>query len=433
MPMNSPAKTTSRRRATNCMNQVEPEHPPAPSPHETPHGAELGVSGGAPPGPAGRTPLVLLAGFVILLFVGAGITFLARSKASAELESDTAENAIPTVSVVHPKRTAAQVQLELPGNVTSFEEAPIYARVSGYLKKWYTDIGTRVTNGQPLAEIETPELDQELNQANAALALANANLEIARISADRWKKLRESDSVSQQDTDVKVATWHASQASVDAQEANVQRLKELSNFKNLVAPFAGTITVRNMDAGTLITAGSSREIFRLARTDPLRVYISLPQAYSQMVKTNDEAVLTFTELPGQTFKGRVDRTAGAIDPVSRTLLTEVLVSNRDDTLLPGSHTMVDIKLKNGGDPVIVPVNTLLFRNDKGVQAGVVDSNGNVRLANVTMGRDYGTTVEIVDGLTESDNVIVNPSDSLESGAKVRLAAPSNEAAKPAHE
>ncbi len=231
-----------------------------------------------------------------------------------------------------------------------------------------------------------------------------------------------------------MATWQASQANVQAQEANVQRLKELSNFKMLVAPFPGIITVRNMDAGTLITAGSSREIFRLARIDPLRVYISLPQAYSQMVKTNDEAVLTFSELPGQTFKGKVDRTAGAIDPVSRTLLTEILVSNKDGKLFPGAHTMVRVNLATGVDPVVVPVNALLFRNDQGVQAGVVDPNGIVRLARVTVGRDYGTTVEIVDGLSESDNVILNPSDSLESGVPGATSAkPATDAAKPAHE
>ena len=184
------------------------------------------------------------------------------------MESDTLENAVPTVSVIHPKRTPAQIQLELPGNITAFEEAPIYARVSGYLKHWLTDIGTRVEAGQLLAEIETPELDQELKQANAALAQANANLEIARISAERWQNLRKSDSVSQQDTDVRVATWHARQADVKAAEANVQRLKELTNFKKLARPFPGIITVRTMDAGTLITAGSSREIFRLARIDP---------------------------------------------------------------------------------------------------------------------------------------------------------------------
>jgi RND family efflux transporter MFP subunit len=381
----------------------------------------LGVSGGAPPGPAGRLPLFLLAALGVLLAGAAGWTLLGRAHARAELESDTAEDTIPTVSVTHPKRSPEQVHLELPGDVTSFEEAPIYARVSGYLKKWYTDIGTRVTAGQLLAEIETPELDQELNQANAALAVANANMEIARISADRWQTLRKSDSVSQQDTDVRVATYQASQANVQAQEANVQRLKELSNFKKLTAPFAGIITIRTMDAGTLITAGSSREIFRLARTDPLRVYVSLPQAYSQMVKSNDQAVLTFSELPGQTFTGRVDRTAGAIDAISRTLLTEMLVSNHDGKLYPGAHAMVRLNLTSDIDPVIVPVNTLLFRNEKGVQAGVVGPDGTVRMAKVAVGRDYGTTVEIVDGLSETDNVILNPSDSLEPGIKVRVA------------
>jgi RND family efflux transporter MFP subunit len=375
----------------------------------------------APPGPAGRTPLYLLAGFGMLLAVLAGITVLSRSRASAELETDTLENLAPTVSVIHPKSTPAQVQLELPGNIAAFEEAPIYARVSGYLKRWLTDIGTHVVAGQPLAEIETPELDQELNQANAALAQANANLEIARISAERWQNLRKSDSVSQQDTDVKVATWHAREADVNAAEANVKRLTEMINFKKLTAPFPGIITVRTMDAGTLITAGSSREIFRLARIDPLRVYVSLPQAYSQMVKTNDEAALTFSELPGRSFAGRVDRTAGAIDPISRTLLTEILVSNQDGTLFPGAHVMVRVNLATGVNPVVVPINTLLFRNEQGVQVGLVDSNGTVRLADVTVGRDYGTTVEIVHGLSETDNVIINPSDSLEAGIKVRVA------------
>jgi membrane fusion protein, multidrug efflux system len=405
---------------------------PAPA---TPHGAELGGAGApsTPPAPAGRTPLFVLAALGLLLVVAAVITILSRSHARAELESDTLENLVPTVSIIHPKRTSAQIQLELPGNITAFEEAPIYARVNGYLKHWLTDIGTHVAAGQPLAEIDTPELDQELNQANAALAQAKANLEIARISAERWQKLRQSDSVSQQDTDVRVATWHAQQANVTAAEANVNRLTELTNFKILAAPFAGIITARTMDAGTLITAGSSREIFRLARIDPLRVYVSLPQAYSQMVKTNNEATLTFSELPGQTFTGRVDRTAGAIDPVSRTLLTEILVSNQDGILFPGAHTMVRVNLVTGVNPVIVPVNALLFRNDQGVQAGLVDSNGIIRLADVTVGRDYGTTVEIVHGLSETDNVIINPSDSLEAGIKVRVAKAGTDDAKSAHE
>jgi len=405
------------------MKQTESESSIAPPASPAPHGAQLGapIAQAAPLSPAGRGPWFLLGGLGIVLAVLAGFTVLSRSRARAELESDTLENLAPTVSIIHPKRSPAQIELELPGNITAFEEAPIYARVSGYLKHWSTDIGTRVTEGQELAEIETPELDQELKQADAALAQANANLEIARISAERWQNLRKSDSVSQQDTDVKVATWHAREADVQAEEANVQRLKEMANFKKLAAPFPGIITVRTMDAGTLITAGSSREIFRLARTDPLRVYVSLPQAYSQMVKTNDEAVLTFAELPGQKFTGKVDRTAGAIDPVSRTLLTEILVTNHDGKLLPGAHTMVRLNMVSGEDPVVVPVNTLLFRNEQGVQAGLVDSNGIVRLADVTVGRDYGTTVEIVHGLSETDNVILNPSDSLQAGLKVRIA------------
>jgi RND family efflux transporter MFP subunit len=410
-------------------SDAEPIATPAPA---TPHGAELGSAAAplAPPAPAGRAPLILLAGLGLLLVIAAAITVFSRSRARAELQTDTLQNLVSTVGVIQPRRTPAQVQIELPGNVTAFEEAPIYARVSGYLKHWLTDIGTHVEAGQPLAEIETPELDQELNQANAALAQARANLEIARISAERWQKLRQSDSVSQQDTDVKVATWHAQEANVSAAEANVKRLTEMTNFKLLVAPFPGIITARTMDAGTLITAGSSREIFRLARIDPLRVYVSLPQAYSQMVKSNDEATLTFSELPGQSFTGRVDRTAGAIDPISRTLLTEILVSNHDGKLFPGAHTMVRVNLATGVNPVVVPVNTLLFRNENGVQVGLVDSNGIVRLTDVTIGRDYGTTVEIVHGLSETDNVIINPSDSLESGIKVRVIKAETEAAKP---
>ncbi len=411
----------------------DPVKPTAPAP--PPHRAQLGtpIEQAEPLSPPGWTPLFLAGGLVMVLVILGAVTMVSRLRARAELESDTLENVIPTVAVVHPTRTAAQVELDLPGNITAYEESPIYARVTGYLKRWFTDIGTRVTTGQSLAEIETPELDQELNQANAALAQANANLEIARISAERWLSLRKSDSVSQQDTDVRVATWHARQADGQAAVANVQRLTEMTNFKKLLAPFPGIITARTVDAGTLITAGSSREIFRLARIDPLRVYVSLPQAYSQMVQSNDQAVLTFSELPGQSFTGRVDRTAGAIDPVTRTLLTEVLVSNHEGKLFPGAHAMVQIRLAATEEPVVVPVNTLLFRDQQGVQAGVVDANGTVRLARVTVGRDYGTTVEIVNGLSPTDSIILNPSDSLEPGAKVRLAKTGKDAPRTTHE
>ncbi|HXP60278.1 MAG TPA: efflux RND transporter periplasmic adaptor subunit [Dongiaceae bacterium] len=417
------------------MNQLQTERVAPPPATPAPRGAHLGapVTQSEPLPPVGWGPWFLVGGLVTVLLTLAAITVVSRSRARAGLERETLENLVPTVSVIHPGRTAARVQLELPGNITAYEESPIYARVNGYLKRWFTDIGTRVVEGQPLAEIETPELDQEIIQAGAALAQANANLEIARISAERWQNLRKSDSVSQQDTDVRVATWHAREADVQAATANLQRFKEMANFKNLAAPFPGIVTARAFDAGTLITAGSSREIFRLARIDPLRVYISLPQAYSQVVKTNDEAVLTFAELPGENFTGRVDRTAGAIDPVSRTLLTEILVSNHDGKLLPGAHAMVRINLAARADPVVVPVNTLLFRNEQGVQAGLVDANGIVRLATLMVGRDYGTMVEIVHGLSETDNVILNPSDSLQPGMKVRLATAGARAANPAHE
>lgn len=382
-------------------------HPPVPSPSV----------------PAGRRVFLVLALGALLLAVLAGFTIISRVQARAQLESDAIDNSIPTVSVIHPKRGPAQFEIDLPGNIQAFEEAPIYARATGYLKRWITDIGTRVESGQLLAEIETPELDEQLNQARAALAQANANLEIARISAERWQRLQKTDSVSQQDTDERVATWHAREADVKAAEANVQRLVELTHFKELTAPFAGIITVRTVDVGTLITAGSGHEIFRLAKVDPLRVYLDLPQAYSQMVRAGDEAALAFSEMPGLSFTGKVVRTAGAINPVSRTLLTEVQVPNADGKLLPGAHAMVRIHIVSTEQPVVVPVNTLLFRNEKGVQVGIVESNSTVRLASVTIGRDYGTAVEIVHGLSDRDAVILNPSDSLEPGSQVRVFQP----------
>jgi RND family efflux transporter MFP subunit len=372
--------------------------------------------------------LIFIGVAAIVLAVLAFVTFRARSRDRAVLETETKENAIPSVTVVRPKRTAAQVEIELPGNVQAFEDSPIYSRVNGYLKSWLTDIGSRVEPGQVLAEIDTPELDQELNQAQAAEAQAQANLEIAKITANRWQNLRKSDSVSQQDSDERTAAWHAREADVNAAHANVNRLMELTHFKQLRAPFAGIVTVRNVDVGTLVTGGSGHEIFRVEKIDPLRVYISLPQAYSQLVQPGDDATLAYSELPGQKFTGKVVRTAGAIDQVSRTLLTEVQVPNHDGKLFPGSHTMVKLKLVGAVDPVVVPVNTLLFRNDKGMQVGVV-SNGVVRLVSVTVGRDYGTSVEIVHGLSETDDVIVNPVDSLEPDTHVRVAAPPTTAKK----
>ncbi len=414
-------------------NPTSQSLPARPRPFETVNQPDTRRGGSPGPQRSGGRLLFFLACLFVVLAVLAAITIFHRVKSGAELASETKENAIPTVTVVHPERTPELVQIEVPGNIQAYEETPIYARVNGYLKRWVTDIGTRVDEGQLLAEIETPELDQELNQARAALAQANANLEIARISAERWQNLRKSDSVSQQDTDVRIATWHAREADVTSAEANVQRLTELTHFKQIVAPFSGTITIRTVDVGTLITSGSGREIFRLAKIDPLRVYISLPQAYSQMAKAGDQAALDFPELPGQEFTGKIVRTAGAIDPASRTLLTEVDVSNHDGRLFPGAHTMVRLKLADNEDPVVLPVNTLIFRDENGLQVGVVDSNGLVRLAHITLGRDYGTTVEVIHGLSPTDNVIINPSDSLESGSHVRVSNTGTKQAKSNHE
>jgi len=402
--------------------EVSPDIRPARPLHKTP--------GQGTNQPSGRGLFIAMCCLGALFAVLFAVVAWFRTQASAALEVETKENAISTVSVIHPQRTPAQVELELPGDVQAFEESPLYARVSGYLTNWVTDIGARVREGDLIAEIDTPEIDQELNQTRAALAQAEANLAIAKSSAERWQNLRKSDSVSQQDTDEKVATWKAREADLNAAKANVQRLTELTRFKKLVAPFPGIITVRNVDIGTLITAGSSREMFRLAKIDPLRVYIGLPQAYSQEVEPGDEAVLEFSEMPGRKFPGKVVRTAGAIDPISRTLLTEVQVPNHDGKLFAGAHVTVRIKLTSGGVPVTVPVNTLLFRDEQGVQVGIVEADNTVRLARVTMGRDYGTTVEIVHGLAETDNVIVNPSDSLAPGVKVRVA-PADKPAAPA--
>ena len=380
-----------------------------------------------------RTAWIIAAVAVALLALALGLWALARH-AQATLE------ALKYSDIVTVSRGTIEKKVSSSGKVVANLEVDIKCRAGGEIIKLPFDISQSVKQGDLLCQLDTKDEDlavrsavASVDQAEAKLAQAKANLEIARISSERWLKLRESDSVSQQDTDVRVATWHAQEANVTAAEANVQRLTELTKFKLLTAPFPGIITARTMDAGTLITAGSSREIFRVARIDPLRVYLSLPQAYSQMVKTNDKATLTFSELPGQSFTGWVDRTAGAIDPISRTLLTELLVTNHNGILFPGAHTMVRVNLATGVNPVVVPVNTLLFRNELGVQVGLVDSNGIVRLADVTVGRDYGTTVEIVHGLSETDNVIINPSDSLEAGSKVRVAKPETEAAKSAHE
>jgi RND family efflux transporter MFP subunit len=348
----------------------------------------------------------------------------ARAATQADLERSTNEAASPIVAVTIPRVGAPDLEIVLPGTTQAFTDAPIYARTNGYLKRWYFDIGARVKQGQLLAEIETPEIDQQLQQAEADLNTAQANLRQAEITAARWQSLLETDSVSQQETDQAVNALSAAKATVASNSANVRRLRELQGFQKIYAPFDGIITARNTDVGALIAAGASaqgKELFHMTAIQTLRVYVAVPEVYSRAARPGATATLTLDEFPGRSFHGTLVRNANAIDLASRTLLVEVDVDNRDGTLLPGSYVFVHLKLDRQTRALTVPVNTLLFRSE-GLRVGVV-RNGRAELVPVTIGRDYGTSVEIVAGLQPSDQVILDPSDSLTSGQPVRIKAP----------
>jgi len=376
-----------------------------------------------PPTPPGRAKI--LVGAVLLILITAGVvTFISRKGETDALAKETEAVAIPTVAVVQPTKGPGSDELILPGNLLAYEESPIFARTNGYLLKWYTDIGTHVKKGELLAKIDTPEVDQELSQAKANREQLKAALDLAKISADRWANLRKTDSVSQQEADQQSSGYQQAIANLAAADANVRRLEELESFKNVYAPFDGVITRRLVDPGALINAGSAtgQQMFNIARVDPLRVYVSVPQAYSPMMKPGVKAVVTLQELPGQKFSGTVVRTAEAIDPNTRTLNTEVDVPNKDGKLLPGSFGQVHFATGNSVPQMIIPVNAMLFRA-QGAQAAVVGPDGKVALKSIVIGRDYGNTIEILGGLEATDQVIINPSDSLESGQQVNVAKP----------
>ena len=364
--------------------------------------------------------LVVLIAFIALgVVIHRGIETRRRSEAT--LVESAAEAAITTVAVVHPTADAPADELILPGTAQAFTDSPIYARASGYLRRWYVDIGGEVTQGQLLAEIETPELHQQLHQARADLDTARANLELARTTAARWQSLLKTESVSQQETDEKVGDHAAKSATVEAHAANVRRLEDLLGFQKVYAPFDGVITRRNTDIGALIDAGAnapSRELFRLAAIHQLRVFVSVPQVYAQTARPGTTATITLDEMPGKIFKGTLTRTANAIDPSARTLLVEVDVANPDGELLPGAYLVVRLRVDRAIKAVTIPANTLLFRAE-GLRVGVV-KNGRAELVAVKIGRDYGRAVEIVSGLTPADAVILDPPDSLVSGTPVRL-------------
>jgi len=354
-----------------------------------------------------------------LLTVGAARTVVSRISNARTLEAGTAENAKPYVRVTQPQRSGSGDKLSLPGTLQGNVQAPIAARASGYLKRWTKDIGSKVERGELLAEIETPEIDQQLSQAIAARDQAAASLALSRSTVDRWEGLRKKDVVSQQDLDERRSAVAQSQANVAAADANVQRLRQLEGFKRVVAPFAGVITRRNVDVGDLIDGNGSRPLFLLAQTDPLRVYVNVPQTYAQLVKPGQPVVVTQAELRGQTFSGQVARTAASIDASTRTMQVEIALPNPDGRLLPGAYVQVALPLASSGS-LTMPTNTLLFRGE-GTLVAVVDSQGKVALRRIGVGRNFGENFEVLDGVTESDRVVLNPPDWLAEGQLVAVA------------
>ena len=344
-----------------------------------------------------------------------------RAEAETKLQGLAQASAIPVVEVVHPRVGADGQEIALPGNAQAFNDTPIYARTSGYVDHWYVDIGAHVRQGQLLALIQTPELDQQLEQARADLKTAQANLEIAQITATRWQGLLKTNSVSQQETDQAVSDLNAKRALVDSNKANVDRLEQLQAFERVIAPFEGVITVRNTDVGDLIQSGDNskpKELFHLASIRKLRIYIPVPEVYAADVTNGQSVKVTLDAFPNKEFAGTVVRNSDAIDLNSRTLNVEVDVENPTGKLFPGAYAFVHLKVPASTGSVTLPSNALLFRSE-GLRAGVV-RDSHVVLTPITIGQDYGSAVEVLSGLTPNDAVIVNPSDSLANGADVHV-------------
>ena len=365
----------------------------------------------------------LSAGIVLAVVASLLISGIwSRVRARTALNAETIQAAVPAVSVVSPKRTKPTDELILPGNVDPFISSPIYARTNGYLKKWYFDIGARVKKGQLLAVIETPELDQQLQQARSNLLTAEANLELASITKTRYQGLLKSNAVSQQDVDNAVGTYNANKAIVEADKAAVQQYSALVSFERVYAPFDGVITARNTDIGDLINSGSTSnvkaDLFHIAQPGKLRVYVNVPEEYSRALKAGMTADLSLAEFPDRKFQGQVVRTADAINVTTRTLLVEIDVDNPTNTLLTGSYAEVHLAVPTQSSTFLLPVNTLLFRTE-GLRVGIV-KDGKVALTAVTPGHDFGEEMEIVSGLKGDDQVIINPPDSIVAGQEVRV-------------
>jgi RND family efflux transporter MFP subunit len=371
---------------------------------------------------ATRGILLLFTVVVVALAVIWGIS--SRRKANAQLSQETRELAIPTVTVIHPKRGAPQQEIILPGDMQPFTDAPIYARTTGYLKSWHVDIGAHIKSGQLLAEIDTPEVDQQLQQARADLDTAEANLHLAEITATRYKDLMKTDSVAQQDVDNASGNLDARRTAVESARSNVKRLGELQSFKKIYAPFDGVITARNTDIGALIDSGSgggpTRELFHIAAVNRLRVYVNVPQVYSPHIKPGLKAQLTLAEFPGRHFQGLIVRDSGAIDNATRTLLTEIDVNNPSGELKPGGYVEVHLNLPSAVTTLTLPVNTIIFKS-AGMQVATVKAGRTIDLVSITPGRDFGTEIEILAGLNGDESVVINPPDSLTQGEPVKVA------------
>ncbi|HEY1609278.1 MAG TPA: efflux RND transporter periplasmic adaptor subunit [Paraburkholderia sp.] len=394
---------------------------------QTQHAEPTPPQSGGPGAPRTRRrwPLVVAA-IVVLGLAAQGIW--SRHSAHAALERDARHSSVMTVQVVTPQRSSKTLDLVLPGNVQAFLDTPVYARTNGYLRKWYVDIGAHVKAGQLLAEIETPEVDDQLRAARADLANAQANYTLAQTTAARWTDMLQNRSVSKQETDEKVADMLAKKGTLDAAKFNVSRLEQLQSFQKVTAPFAGIVTARNVDVGALIDSGSAggpqKELFHVAQADRLRVYVNVPQAYAMDIHPQTPTFLTLNETAGKHYPGTVARTSGSVDPTQRTMLVEVDVDNRNGELLPGAYAQVHFALDGTATPITLPGNAFLFRPD-GVKVATVDANQRVKLVTVTLGTDFGTRVAIAAGLTGREKVIVNPQDSIIDGTPVRIVAASH--------
>jgi RND family efflux transporter MFP subunit len=374
-----------------------------------------------PPAKGSRVFTILFVVVLVLVVLGAITLFQRRAQYQA-LAKETETLAIPTVAVIHATVESADEDLVLPGTMQAYVESPIYARTNGYLKKWYHDIGSRVRQGELLADIDTPEVDQQLSQARAELNTTQANANLSKITATRYQDLIKTDGVSKQEVDNAVGDLEAKLANVRSAEANVRRLEELESFKHIYAPFSGVITRRNVDTGTLINAGNggaSQQLFSLSQTDPIRAFVSVPEAYAPSIRAGLGAYLELAQYPSQKFQGHVARTAESIDTATRTLLTEVDVPNHNGALLPGGYAQTHLQVKVTGARLTVPVNALLFRSE-GLRAVTVDANHRMHLRPLTIGRDYGTTLEVLQGIEAGDWIVLNPADSLDDGAEVHV-------------